>query len=545
MTTNVDVANALLRLADAIKLGGAKGAEAFKVRSYQKAAQILHSYPNDLSKMDAAMLQSIPGIGKSISEKIIEFTTTGKLKKLEDLKKTIPPISVGEFLKLRKIGPVAAKKLWQETGATNLVELIALADSGKIGDQSLLDSINFYKATSERILLSKALSITEPIFKLLEALPFVKRIEYGGSIRRAKDAVHDGDILVLSESPDTVSDMFVKFGDEIRNHGTTRSSIFKDGFQIDLSVITDEKEWGGLLFHTAGPAQYNIKNRMIAKSKGWLLNDKGLFDEKNVQLDSGKSEEEICKLLSIPFLIPELRELDSMVSCGAVNVVTEAKSDLHVHTKWSDGRESVLEMAEAAEALGIKTLVISDHGKALAMARGIKSEQLADYLMDIEAAKGKSKIRILKGIEANIAKDGSLDYTLEELKLFDFVIASCHSAFDLSREDQTNRFLTTIEKYKPTTIGHPTCEDYGVRGAIDIDWERIFQACVKNKVAIELNAIDSRIGIPSELLWKARQLGCKFTLGSDSHNTYSLRTIRQAVLRAQRAGLTDDDLLWN
>ena len=227
------------------------------------------------------------------------------------------------------------------------------------------------------------------------------------------------------------------------------------------------------------------------------------------------------------------------------NLVTEARSDLHMHTKWSDGRESVLEMVEASEKMGLSTIAITDHGKALAMAGGIKSEQLADYLMDIDAAKGKSKIRILKGIEANIAKDGSLDYTLDEFKLFDFVIASIHSSFDLPIEEQTARLIKAIEHPEVDVIGHPTGEDYGTRPPIDIDWERVFEACVKNKVALELNAIDSRIGIASELLWKAKKMGVKFTLGSDSHTTYSLPTIQQSILRAQRAGLTEDDLLWN
>ena len=221
---------------------------------------------------------------------------------------------------------------------------------------------------------------------------------------------------------------------------------------------------------------------------------------------------------------------DEMITQTTIdNLVTEVKADLHMHTKWSDGRESILEMANAAEVLGLDTIAITDHGKALAMAGGIKSEQLADYLMEIDAAKGKSKIRILKGIEGNLGKDGKLDYTIEELKLFDFVIASIHSSFDLSKEDQTRRLLFCIETYKPHTLGHPTTEDYGSRGPIDVDWDKIFEACSKNKVAIEINAIDSRIGIASELLWKAKGMGVKFTFGSDSHSTMSLPTIQQAL----------------
>jgi DNA polymerase (family 10) len=541
---NNQIANVLSELADAIELGGAKGPDKFKISQYRKAASTLRSYSNDVSKMDKASLMGIDGIGNSISDKIIEFISTGKLKKLEELKKDLPPLGISEFCKLRKVGMVGAKKLWQSTGATNLVELIKLADDGKILDVQLLESIQFYKATSERILFTKALAITEPIFKILQALPYVERIEYGGSIRRAKDTVGDADILVLTKSPDTVSTEFIKLGDEIRNHGTTKSSIFKNGLQIDLTVITEEKEWSAAIMHATGSKEYNVKCRIIAKNKGWMLNDKGLFNEKGEQLDSGKTEEEICELLNIPFLIPELRELDATVNCGKINTVTSAFSDLHLHTVWSDGIDSIEDMVKMAEEIGFNVIAITDHGVGLKM-NGVKPEKLADYLLEIERVKRLSKITVLKGIEANLTKEGELDYTTEQLKLFDFVVASIHSYFELSQEEQTKRLIHCIETYKPTTIGHPTCEDYGVRKAIDVDWEQVFVACVKNKVALELNAIDSRIGIASELLWKAKNMGVRFTLGSDSHSTLSLGTIHQSVLRAQRAGLTSDDLLWN
>ena len=302
---NRDIANALLRLADAMKLGGAKGPEAFKIRSYQKAAQVLHNYPNDLSKMDAAMLQSIPGIGKSISEKIIEFTTTGKLKKLEDLQKSLPPLGISDFTKLRKVGPVAAKKIWQETGATNLDELIKLSDAGKL-NQDLTEAINFYKATSERILLSKALSITEPIFKTLE--PLVKRISYAGSLLRCKDTIADGDIIVLIEkNKEEVVKVFLSFADEVIIKGETKIPIYISRFRIDLTLIVDEMEWGGCLYHGTGPKEFNIRNRQIAQSKGWLLNDKGLWDQ-NRRVDEG-TEQSICSKLGIIWIPPVLREL--------------------------------------------------------------------------------------------------------------------------------------------------------------------------------------------------------------------------------------------
>ena len=304
--TNIDVANALLQLADALKLGGAKGPDQFKIRSYQKAAQVLHDYPNDLSKMDAAMLQSIPGIGKSISEKIIEFTTTGKLKKLDDLQKSLPPLGISEFTKLRKVGPVAAKKIWQETGATNIVDLIKLSDAGKL-NKDLTDAINFYKATSERILLSKALSITEPIFKLLEALPSVKRIEYVGSISRKKDTIKDADFLVLSREPKEVIRFFTSLADEIIMQGEIKASIYMQGLRVDLTLVVEEIEWGSALMHSVGPASYNIKCRTLAKKKGWQLNDKGLWDQ-NKRLDDG-SEQSICDKLGIIWAPPILREL--------------------------------------------------------------------------------------------------------------------------------------------------------------------------------------------------------------------------------------------
>jgi len=538
---NTKISDELIKLADLITLSGAKGPELFKIKSYKNVANLIKTFPNDISKFSKAQLLELPGVGNSIADKILEVISTGKISKSEELQKKLPPVTISEFTKLRKIGPVAAKKIWQTTGATNMKELLCLVDDGKITDEDLLDSIKFYKEASERVLLVEALQITEPIIESLKQ--FAIKIEQTGSIRRLKDTVHDADILVLTtiENKSIIQQEFLKFADETIVNGETKTSIYVKHFQVDLTIITNEKEFGAALFHATGPKEYNVKNRIIAKNNNWLLNDKGLWNNE-VQLDNG-TEENICDILKISFIKPELRELAAIIDCENLPYIS-VNHDLHVHTNFSDGHNSPEELISICD---VSTIAITDHGKGLAM-NGIKD--LHKYFKELNSIKTVIEhdfnlvpnVKVLIGVEANVDKHGNLDYTDDELKNFDIVIASIHSNFELSREEQTNRLVTTINNKEVDIIGHPTGEDYGVRRPMDIDWNIIFSECVKNNVALEINGVPSRIGLSIELIQQAKNIGVKFTLGSDSHS-YCKNATKWAKIRALRSGLTNDDFL--
>lgn len=532
--------DALDELADLIELNGAKGPDKFKVKQYRAAAETLRQYKGDVSKLTKPELMSIKGIGDSISNKVLEFIQTGKISKAEKLRASTPPVTIHQFTKLRKVGPAGAKKIWETYNVATLDDLIKLIDAGKITDKSLIESVQFYKTSSERILLSEALAIIQPIVESLSMFTEVKKIAYTGSLARKKDTVHDADILILTSVtavPKIVKD-FIKFADEVTVQGDTKTTIYVQHFQIDLTVITNEKEFGGALFHACGPKEYNIRNRQKAIEKGWLLNDKGLW-EGNKQLDDG-TEESICEKLGIKWIPPELRELAAFTEVPD-NVVNEVEHDFHIHTTFSDGHNSVEEIVNMAMQFKLKSIAITDHGAGMPM---IAVKDLKEYFRAIKTVQG-NVVDVKIGIEANINKEGELDYTKDELKHFDIVVASIHSGFDMEKEEQTQRLLKVInghDEIRQLIIGHPTTEDYGTRGPIDVDWERIFKACTDHEVVLEINALPTRIGLSIELMRRAKELGVMFSLGSDSH-FYTSDALTLALWRARRAGLTKGDLI--
>ena len=527
MATNAEIAQELENLAAAMQLNGLKGPDKFKVGRYKKAAQAIKSHPSNITDYSKEALMAIDGIGNSISDKILEFVKSGKVAKLEKLKKTIPPITINEFTSLRGIGPVGAKKLWEDTGCKNMQELIVLSDAGKL-NPDLTEKINFFKVAAERVLLTHALEIANPIYEAIKT--YCKKISYAGSILRKKDTVHDVDIIVYSEQVEKIKEVFKSFADTVESEGDYKIAIYKNNMKIEIAFIKDEKAWGGALFHFTGPAEYNKFNRTIAITKGWLLNDKGLWNG-DKQIDDG-TEESICKLLGIPWIIPELRELNI-----SVKVIEEKEivSDFHIHSIHSDGRNSVEEIAHYYFHKGFKTIAITDHGKGLHIT---KIKDVDTYFKDIEAAqKEYPTMKILKGIEANIDKDGNLDYTDDELAKFDFVVASIHFGME---GDQTDRLVKAINNKNVKVLGHITCEEYGVRKSITADWNKIFDECVKNNVKIEINGVDSRIFLSNQLIQSAKFFGVKFTFGSDTHGIPN-NMLMTSLWRAQRAGLTVED----
>jgi len=534
MPNNTEIAQLFEDLANAIQLKGAKGSDKFKIGRYRKAAHAIKYFSSNISDLSKPELMAIDGIGESISDKILEFVKSGHVAKLESIKKDIPPITINEFTKLKGIGPVGAKKLWLATGAKTMNDLIWLAEHNKL-TQDLIEKINFYKVASERVLLSQALQISDPIYKAIE--PYCQNISYAGSILRKKDTVHDVDIIAISDNRPKVKEIFKSFADNVESEGDYKIAIYKNNLKIEIAFI-EPKAWGGALFHFTGPANYNKANRIIAMQKGWLLNDKGLWNGTE-QLDNGM-EGTICRLLEIPHLIPELRELNINV-----DVIREyqVKSDFHIHSNHSDGRNSIEEIADYYAKAGFKTIAITDHGKGL---RITKIKDLEKYFTDIEEVQKKYQhsfrdLKILKGIEANIDKDGNLDYEDSDLAKFDIVLAAIHFNMDLPPKEQTDRLVKAINNKYVKILAHVTCEQYGVRKPIDVDWMKIFDECVKNNVMIEFNGSESRIFLSNELIQVAKQKGVKFTFGSDSHGIpHDMLSV--SLRRIQRAGLTVNDI---
>jgi len=515
-----------------------------KAFSYAKNAKTIEDYPVDISTI---VPSTIKGIGPSTTKDIQQFQQSGISERYQKLSIKAPPPSIVELTVLRGIGPKGAKGLFIKYGIKNLKELQVAITDKKITDKDLIESFEFYKRAGERVLYSKAYEITIKIFNTLNQLDEVTKLSFGGSLRRARPTVHDADLLCVATDKKIVTEWFLKYAENLEDvlvQGATKVRILVKDFQVDLNFC-DESEWGSQLFHITGPAEFNKKNRAFAKSKRLALGEHGLTLSRGEVISD--TEENICKELGIPYVIPELRDLAGMIDLPEIpKVITMAdvKGDTHIHTSGStDATGSVANYAKAAIDMGYEYLIITDHGKGLPIAQ-ISDSTLDKQFKEIDEFNSRgTSLKIFKGIEANISPKGTLYYDDEFIKEFDYVVASIHSAFDKDEMSQTARLVEAIRHPAVKIIGHPDCADYMKRDGIVAKWSTVFEECVRNNVALEISGCEPRFGPSPAWYWRAKQAGVKFTLGTDSHSISALPTISYAVMRARRSGIEKSDLL--
>jgi len=547
--TNEAVTNHLNEIAQMYELtDDPQGINKRKAFSYKKSATSIKYYAIDISSVDPS---TIKGIGPSTTKDIQEFLATGTSARHKKLAVQAPPPSIVEFNELRGVGPVKARDIHAKYGVKNLKELGEAIGEKKITDKDLIDAYEFNKRAGERVLYSKAFDITYRIMTTLNELPEVKKISFGGSLRRAAPTVHDGDLLCVATDRKVVTDWFLKYAEkpeDVLVNGDTKLRILVEDFQVDLNFC-EESEWGSQLFHITGSSLYNKKNRTLAKEKRLALGEHGLTLLRGEVISD--TEENICKELGIPYIIPELRDLAGVVDVPTDLKVLEredVKGDTHIHTSGSkDATGSVINYAKAAMEMGYKYLVITDHGKGLPIAQ-ISDTMLEKQFEEIDnynqTAKpnGHEDFKVYKGIEANISPTGNLYYDDEFLKKFDIVVASIHSSFDKDEMTQTARLVEAIRHPAVKIIGHPDTADYKKREPINVKWDTIFDECVRNDVALEISGCPERIGCEPLWFWQAKQAGVRFVLGSDSHSISSLASIGYAVAKARRGGIEASDL---
>lgn len=527
-----------------------------KIEAYEKASTIIKYLDKDIFSIDS---QSQKGIGPSIAGKIKEMKEINTFKKYEELKKVSPPPSILQFKKIQGIGDVGVLKLWNTYKVPTLKELYEKLKKKEIDDSDLEMKVKYALESGERITLHSALKVSNIIFVALreqgEILDSEFKIIYGGSVRRNKPTVHDVDIAacIKREHFKTITDMFLSFADEIVVNGPFVFRIIVQKVQIELSMITKD-QWGPMSLHITGSSKYNEFCRKIAKSNQMQLNQYGLTYIANGErvIQNAKDENDILVKLAIPYIPPELREeemskfwetgLDKIYLVEEVNIET----DYHIHSKYSDGQGTIRELVEEAKYIKLKCIAITDHAKNLHIAGGLNDEQLKQQIEEIkeinkELQKNKENFKVLVGLEFNINKDGEIDQYPEELmNQLEIRIGSIHSAFE---GDQTERLLKAIKSGKINIIGHPTGQEYGKRKTINVDWNKIFNACKEHKVALEMTGQPTRIGLPQMLCQLAKAKGVKFTVGSDAHHIKGMNYIKYSVQRLRRGGIEYNDLL--
>ena len=559
MMNNRQLAEAFTMIAD---LSEIKGENIYKTLAYRKAADSLLNLGREASEYwKEGKLNDIPGVGKAISEKIEELLTTGKLGFLEKLKKEIPPGLV-EWLPIPGLGPKRAAMIWKALNITTFAELEAAARAGKLRDlpgmgakseAAIIEGIESLSRRSARIPLGRAYPIAQALISELKKVKGVVEAQPGGSLRRMRDTVGDLDIIVAAKDPTEVMDAFVKLPriHRVLGRGPTKASIeFNDGLRVQLWVHPPE-EFGTALVYAIGSKEHNIRLREMALAKDLSLSDHSF---KNI-LDGSEifcaTEEDVYKTLGLPWIPPELREDRGEIQAAKANKlpklieVKDIKADLQMHSTWSDGQLSMLEMARAAAKRGMKVIAFTDHSISLGVTRGLSMEahkQQAAEIKKIQKQLG-DKILVLHASEVEIKADGKLDYPDEFLASLDLVVASLHTSLRQPREKVTQRVINAIRNPHVDIIGHPTGRLIQEREGADLDIEAVLQAAAESGVAMEINAHPSRLDLDDIHARRAKELGIPIAINTDAHSEEDLDMLPYGVATARRAWLTKEDVI--
>ncbi|MET8145973.1 DNA polymerase/3'-5' exonuclease PolX [Sphaerisporangium sp. NPDC005288] len=525
------------------------GGDAFRVRSYQKAAKAIAGHPGDISRVN---VREVPGVGEAIAKKVEEFLQRGSFRQLDALRAEVPE-GVRLLTRIASLGPKKAVFLFRELGIDSPEALAEAIEQGRLAglrgfgaktEENLLKGIEQLRRAGERVHAGVAMELAE---RVIASLPAAEQIAFAGSLRRMKETV--GDIDVLAVGPESLMADFKAqpYVAEVIASGALKTSVrTTQGLQVDLRLVPAES-WGAAMQYFTGSKEHNVRLREMCVKRGWKLSEYGLFEGETVI--AAKSEEDIYAALGMQWVPPPLREDGGEVEAalrGALPelvTLSDLKGDLHTHTDLTDGIATLEEMVAAAARRGYAYYAVTDHAPNLFMQRMTLEKMLEQRERLRRLQDEHPGMRLLHGTELNIAPDGTVDWPAEVLSGFDICVASVHSHFTQSREEMTRRFVAACENPHVHVIGHPTTRKIGKRPPVDADWEAVFAAAARTGTALEIDAYPDRADLPSDLVRLARHHGVRFSIDSDSHAVPHMDNLRFGVGIAQRAGLTGDDVI--
>jgi len=558
---NTEIADIFAAIADLQEI---LGADRFRINSYRKASRILAELTDDVEALaETGELENVPGIGQSTARKIRQYIQTGRVEQYDELRAQVPPELPG-LLEVSGLGPKTVAKLWKQGGIASVAQLSEALDAdaqrlakieglGEKKLQQIREALAFKQSAGGRIRLGEADELAAGLVAAVSAQKAAKRVAAAGSLRRGCETI--GDIDLLCEASATGAEGIIKAfasADNVRRvlaAGKTKGSVVLEGdVQADLRVVP-KKSYGAALAYFTGSKEHNVRLRELAIKKGWKLNEYGLFDGAGKQI-AGATEQSLYEALGLAFVPPELREDRGELAAAAQNKLPELleladiRGDMHLHTRASDGANTIEEMISACRQRGYKYMCFCDHSRSQVQANGLDAERLAEHVKAIRAAGRKYKdIVVLAGCEVDIFKDGSLDFDADVLAELDFVTASAHSALSQRRPEATRRLIKAIETPHVNCIGHPSGRLILSRAGMEIDIDEIANAAAANNVALEVNAHYWRLDLRDTHVRPAIEAGAKIIVSTDAHSTADLDYMKYGVTTARRGWARASDVI--
>ncbi len=535
----------------------------FKPQAYEKVALSLQSMEQDVAELykkgGREALFQIPGVGEGLADVIEEYFKKGKIRIYEEYKRKLP-VDLDELTRIEGLGTRKARTLYQKLGIKTVKDLERAAKAHKIAplfgfgektEKNILEGIDFLKRDKGRFLLSEILPTVKEVMAKLQNLKEVKKISIAGSLRRMKETIGDADLLVVSNKPHQVMDFFVSLPDieKVWGKGSTKASIrMKQGFDIDLRIVP-EKSYGAALQYFTGSKEHNVKTRIIAIGKGLKLNEYGLY--KGSKMIASETEEDIYKAIGMPYMPPEIREDQGEFNLKEVPDLVELKDikgDLHVHSDWDGGENSIADLAKEAMKRRYQYIGISDHTKFLRIENGLNENQLLEERKEIDKLNEKFKkqginFRVLQGCETNIMEDGSVDIKDEALAKLDYVIAGVHSLMKMPKDQMAERIIKAMRNPNIDIISHPTGRILKRREEYQIDFDKILQVAKETGTILEINASPDRLDLKDTNIRKAKETGVKMIINTDTHQKEQLDQMEYGIAQARRGWAEPKDII--
>jgi len=558
---NKELADLFGKMADILEF---KGENPFKISAYRKASRIIGDLTQDIEEItERGKLKDVPGIGEGMAQKISEYLKTGKISKLEEVKKGISDELIA-MMDIPGMGPKTLSMVHKEKGISNLSQLekavedgslIGLFGMGEKKVENIKRGIQLLKQSKGRMNLGIAFPLAKRIVEALREKTGSRKIEWAGSLRRMRENIGDIDILATGPDLRKIFHTFTHLPEvkEVLASGETKASVIVEGgIQIDLRVV-EEGSYGAALQYFTGSKGHNIHLRGIAKAKGIKINEYGVFKgEKKI---GGKEEKDVYQALGIEWIEPELREdrgeIEAAEDGHLPNLVeeSEVKGDLHVHSKWSDGTSSIEEIARAAQKRNYQYVAICDHSMSLKIAHGLDESRLMKQIEEIDRINEKLQgeklkgFQILKGAEVDILTDGKLDLSEKVLEKLDLVVAAVHSGFKQDKAKMTKRIIRALENPLVHILAHPSGRLLGARDPYEVEIDEVMEAAKQFGKALEINAYFERLDLDDIHCRKAKEMGIRVAIGTDAHHLDQMWMISLGVAVARRGWLETKDVL--